>query len=283
MDSPLSGRQPSLPDELFYRHKRPALIITLGLIVLATLGALHVKNPNAAFGSKRFGTFLSRGLPVALPSPNAFGTSGGVLLKFAMPGAALEYPLDVHGDPTSLAYSWVRVGDSSVTETARPLAGAQVIVPAKPGFYRLALVRGDRSRVIEGLTVAVLVPFDQKRGTMLNGYRIGTYLAERLAGKQMPPDGFLEIMPGDVNLPISRHLKVGDFLNHDGQDTWPRYAAVNPRLLDKIELVISELARLARWKPRRCSTCTRREVGLSCARSQPADQAGRKGQPASIR
>ncbi|MEO8193557.1 MAG: D-Ala-D-Ala carboxypeptidase family metallohydrolase, partial [Gemmatimonadales bacterium] len=27
------------------------------------------------------------------------------------------------------------------------------------------------------------------------------------------------------------------------QETWPRYAAVSPRLLDKIELVIAELAR----------------------------------------
>lgn len=236
----LSGRRLLLPDETFQRHKRPALIVTLGLIVLASLGALEFKNPGSG---QPFGSFLSKKLPLATPSATAFGTSGEVLLKFAMPGASIEFPLDVHGDPTALEYGWARVGDSTVVTEPRPLAGADVVVPEKAGFYRLAIVKDNQRRVVEGLTVAVLVPFEQKEGGVLNGYRIGTYLGEKLSGKQTPPEGFLEIRPQDVNLPISRHLKVSDFLNHDSQDTWPRYAAVSPRLLDKIELVISELAR----------------------------------------
>ena len=62
-----------------------------------------------------------------------------------------------------------------------------------PGFYRLALVAGQKRRVVDGLTVAVLVPFKEKEGAMLNGYRIGTYLAEKIEGNQEPPEGFLEI------------------------------------------------------------------------------------------
>ena len=243
MLSPLFGRRLALPDETLYRHKRPALIVMLGLIVIATLGALQFKGPVPGFGGKPLASFLSRSLPSAQPAAIAFGASGGVLLKFAMPGESIQYPLDVRGDPTSLEYSWVRVGDTSIVAESAPLNGAQVNVPSKPGFYRLALVRDERKRIVEGLTVAVLVPFKEKEGAMLNGYRIGTYLAERLAGNQEPPAGFLEITERDVELPISKHLRVGDFLNHDGQDTWPRYAAVSPRLLDKIELVISELAR----------------------------------------
>jgi hypothetical protein len=244
MASLTPGRRLLPSDETLYRHKRPALIVTIGLIVLATLGALGVRNPGGVFAAKPFGTFLSRSLPVATPSPTAFGTSGGVLLKFAMPGASIEYPLDVHGDPSSLSYAWVRVGDSTVTESPKPLAGADVVVPASPGFYRLALSRSGSHRIIEGLTVAVLVPFEKKVGGSVNGYRIGTYLAEKLASSQTPPpEGFLEIRPGDVDIAISKHLKVSDFLNHDSQETWPRYAAVSPRLLDKIELVIGELAR----------------------------------------
>ena len=160
-----------------------------------------------------------------------------------MPGQSVEYPLDVHGDPTALAYSWVKVGDTATAEMARPLVGARVQAPTRAGFYRLALVRDDDRRIVNGLTVAVLVPFKEKEGAMLNGYRIGTYLAEKISGKQEPPIGFLEISEGDVDLPISKHLRVGDFLTHDSQETWPRYAAVSPRLLDKLELVISELAR----------------------------------------
>jgi hypothetical protein len=243
MDSPAPARQGLLSDEFYYRHKRPAAIVTVGLIVIATLGALQFKSPAGAFAAKPFASFLSKALPIAAPSASAFGQSGGVLLKFALPGQNLEYPLDVHGDPTELQYSWVRLGDSMMVDAGRPLDGASVQAPQKPGFYRLALVRDEHKRVVQGLTVAVLVPFKEKEGAMLNGYRIGTYLAERIEGNQEPPEGFLEITEKDVDLPISKHLKVGDFLNHDSQDTWPRYAAVSPRLLDKLELVISELAR----------------------------------------
>ncbi len=242
MDISASGGATRPPEIAPYRHRRPALIATLGFIVVATVGALQFKSP-LAFGAKPFGTYLTRALPFASPSASAFGVSGGVLLKFAMPGQQIEYPLDVHGDPTALTYSWVRLGDSSVVEPAKVLRGAKVDVPDKPGFYQLALVLANKRQTIEGLTVAVLVPFKQKEGIMLNGYRIGTYLAENVAGKQEPPEGFLEITQRDVDLPISKHLRVGDFLNHDNQDTWPRYAAVSPRLLDKIELVIAELSR----------------------------------------
>jgi hypothetical protein len=243
MDSPISARQGLLTDDFYYRHKRPAAIVTIGLIVIATLGALQFKSPASAFGAKPFAAFLSKSLPLAAPSASAYGESGGVMLKFALPSQSLEYPLDVHGDPSSLSYSWVRVGDTSMVDAGKPLDGAQVAAPQKPGFYRLALVRNDRRRVIQGLIVGVLVPFKEKEGAMLNGYRIGTYLAEGMAGNQEPPEGFLEITEYDVDLPISKHLRVGDFLNHDSQETWPRYAAVSPRLLDKLELVISELSR----------------------------------------
>lgn len=243
MDSTLPDRRLDSPVEPSYRHKRPATVATVGLMIIATLGAMQFRQPVPSFEMKPFGTYLSRALPFAAPSATAFGESGGVLLKFALPGESVEYPLDVHGDPTSLTYSWVRNGEGGSAQPAQPLNGATVRAPTTPGFYRLALVRGDKRRIVEGLTIAVLVPFKDKEGAMLNGYRIGTYLSERIGTGQEPPEGFLEINESDVNLPISKHLKVGDFLNHDSQETWPRYAAVSPRLLDKLELVISELAR----------------------------------------
>jgi hypothetical protein len=93
--------------------------------------------------------------------------------------------------------------------------------------------------------VAVLMPFQRKVGGMLNGYRIGTYLAERLSGRDADhPEGFLEVAPEHVELNVSTHLTVGDFITHDSQaDIWPKYVAINPRLLDKLELVIAEVQR----------------------------------------
>jgi hypothetical protein len=100
--------------------------------------------------------------------------------------------------------------------------------------------------MVDGLTLAVLVPFSQKVGATLNGYRIGTYLAERLGGARERPVGFVQVRPEEVDLPLTKHLRLRDFLSHDDQTTWPRYAAVSPRLLDKIELVVAELARQRR-------------------------------------
>jgi uncharacterized protein YcbK (DUF882 family) len=42
---------------------------------------------------------------------------------------------------------------------------------------------------------------------------------------------------------LTRHIKVRDFVTHDRQTIWPRYVAVDPRVLDKLELVMRELAR----------------------------------------
>jgi hypothetical protein len=78
---------------------------------------------------------------------------------------------------------------------------------------------------------------------MLNGYRIGTYVAERLGGASGHPEGFVEVTPETVDMPLSTHLRLADFVTHDDQDVWPRYAALNGQLLDKLELVIAELGR----------------------------------------
>jgi hypothetical protein len=212
--------------------------------VVAVLGAFQFLGASRDPADRPIGTYLARAvIPMAEPSASAFGESGEVKVSFAMPEQEISYPLDVHGDPTGLQYAWVRNGETDLSTAALPLAGDKVKVPAKAGFYRLALIREDRQRVVPGLTLAVLVPFEEKEGAMLRGYRIGTYLAERASGRTPPPEGFLEITPADLDLPITKHLHVGDFLNHDQQGVWPSYAAVNPKLLDKLELVIAEIAR----------------------------------------
>jgi uncharacterized protein YcbK (DUF882 family) len=233
----------AIPADTAFRPRKPAILLSALFLAIATLGAVQFGGGLSPFSVKPFGTYLTKALPPAEPSASAFGTSGGVLLRFAMPGEQIQYPLDVHGDPSGLQYEWIRLGETVPTEVQRLLIGANVRVPIKAGFYRLALVRGEQRRTVEGLTLAVLVPFKEKEGTMLNGYRIGTYLAEKIGGNQEPPRGFLEITERDVDLPISKHLRVGDFLSHDNQETWPRYAAVSPRLLDKLELVITEITR----------------------------------------
>jgi hypothetical protein len=190
------------------------------------------------------------GVPDARPAPDAFGRSGGVSMRFSLPGDTIEFPLEIFGDPTSLSYQWVRLEDKSPVDLLRPLRGAQVYAPLEPGFYRLALARGEETRVLEDLTLAVKVPFSEKTGGTINGYKIGTYVAEQKGGESRErPDGFIEVSSSDLEIPLSTHFTVADFVTHDNQKVWPRYSAVSPAILDKMELVIAELGKLRAAAP----------------------------------
>jgi hypothetical protein len=183
-------------------------------------------------------------------SLNAFGASREVKLRFALPSDVIDFPLEVSGDPSALSYTWVTARDSVTTDSIRPITGSTFAVPTRPGFYRLAIVRGLERQVISEPTLAVMVPFQQRKGGMLNGYRIGTYIADRITHHDHP-DGFLEVDEADVDLRVSTHLKLGDFITHDGQaDVWPKYVALNPRLLDKLELVLAKIGSNARFARR---------------------------------
>jgi len=217
--------------------------LTVAAFASAALAVLELFQPAPSLLKKPFDRIALAPMVVA-PSADAFGTSGEVKLRVVLPGERVEYPLEVEGDPSKLAYSWVRTGGDSLASAPLPLIGAELIAPAAPGMYHLALLRDGERQVVNEMTVAVLVPFAEKLGATLNGYKIGTYLAERLGGHHDAPEGFIEVGPNDVDLQVTTHLRVSDFLTHDGQSSWPRYVALEPKLLDKLELVISQVRRM---------------------------------------
>src|SRR5690242_354223 len=226
---------------------RRALWASRTLFGAAALGAMQFVHapemPRAPFAQ-----FVG---PTAWASNDAFGVSREVKLRFTLPGRKVEFPLAVADDPTGLQYEWVAASGTEIVTQPMPLAGAMV-APTRPGFYQLVLLHRsardsttiDSERVSEP-TLAVMVPFAEKSRGVLNGYRIGTYLSERFRGEDDAPDGFIEVRPGDVQLGVSRHFRLGDFLTHDAQaDVWPKYVALNPRLLDKLELVVAQVAKM---------------------------------------
>jgi uncharacterized protein YcbK (DUF882 family) len=165
-----------------------------------------------------------------------------VRLQVRMPGELFDFPVEIEGAGGSTSYLWVKAADSSAVVEPSALNGATVKAPLLPGLYRLAVVTSSGRHIVDSVVVGVLVPFSTKLGSTLNGYRIGRYRWERLGGDATPPPaGFLQVLPEDVNLQISAHVRLGDFLTHDDQEVWPRYVALDPRILDKIELVLTEL------------------------------------------
>ncbi len=219
------------------------------LFCVATIGAVQFLEPNDAMPTAplaRLAAAISADAEPALaaaPTADAFGRSGNVKIRFAMPGQRVEFPLSLASTVDSLGYQWVMHGDSTSREPIRALTAAAPVAPQRPGFYQLALVHGSTREIVPEPTLAVMVPFDQKVAGTLNGYRIGTYIAERFGkSSHERPVGFLEVRPEMLDLQITRHLKLADFVTHDDQgDVWPKYVALNPRLLDKLELVFTAL------------------------------------------
>lgn len=222
-----------------------AHLATVIVTVCAAIGVIQFYRPDSALGRTPFSHLGGMSYALGTPSGNAFGRSGEVKLLFAMPGERVEFPLAVGGDPAILSYEWTSLRGSETGFVSQPLNGAEVSTPLLPGFYYLTLIRGEDRQIIREPAVAIMRPFQEKLGTMLNGYRIGTYLAEKLRGQRAEkehPDGFLEVYPQHLDLAISKHLRLRHFLTHDDQkDVWPKYVALNPRLLDKLELILAEL------------------------------------------
>jgi hypothetical protein len=90
----------------------------------------------------------------------------------------------------------------------------------------------------------VLRPFGEKRGDVLQGYRLGKWPSERwmMGERYGNPDGFIEVTQANAGLRLSEHFVLADFLTHDQQTVWPKYVVLQESLIDKLELVLADLA-----------------------------------------
>ena len=245
------GTTVSTPDPTVNRFGSIGAALFFGL---ATIGAVQFFRPEGTVATAPLSNLVqvvspARALPpAASPTRDAFGRSGAVKVRLALPGDQVEFPIAIAGGGDSLSYQWVSAIDSSVAEPARDLTASPTIAPLRPGFYRLAVIRGATREILAEPSLAVMVPFSRKLGDQVNGYRIGWYLAERLGAGHDRPAGFVEVRPEMLDLPITKHLKLADFVTHDDQrEVWPKYVALNPRLLDKLELIFADLG--ARVRP----------------------------------
>jgi uncharacterized protein YcbK (DUF882 family) len=217
------------------RRRRPGFsLLVAGSVALAYIAFLR---PAQGLGVRT----ASTNDPAARPAASAFGKSGHVRMRFALPNTLVDYPLDRAREIGDLRYEWIPLFTDSLAEQPKSLANG-ILAPERPGFYRLQIRTDSSSRILDSLSLAVMVPFSQKTGASLNGYRIGFYNGERSSRLAVDaPAGFVQIDTADLELPVSDHLRLADFVTRDAQSTWPRYAAVDPRLLDKIELVLDEI------------------------------------------
>jgi hypothetical protein len=124
---------------------------------------------------------------------------------------------------------------------------------ALPGFIRTYGEQAIRTPAVHqvaanGSQVAfafvILRPFGEKRGEVLQGYRLGRWPSERwmMGRKYWNPDGFIEVTSSNAGLRLSEHFVLADFLTHDQRDVWPKFVVLQEPLIDKLELVLADLA-----------------------------------------
>ena len=89
-----------------------------------------------------------------------------------------------------------------------------------------------------------LVPFAQKQNGRVGVYRVGRWPAEVRRPRSeayRAPSGFIEVTEAAQDVPVSTHFTLGQFLTKDQEDVWPKFLVLDERLIDKLELIVSEL------------------------------------------
>lgn len=214
------------------------------VVGVAAIGLAIAYQPSSDLLAGSSSESVRASVPLVEAHADARGLSGEVRMRFVRAGERVVFPLAVRGAALGFTYQWVRVGGTESGDVARPLAGDTLLAPLEQGFYELVVTRSGIAQRIAEPKLAVIVPFELKLGSSLNGYQIGRYPAEWSRNEQDErPAGFAEVHADQLDLPLTRHLKLRDFITHDSQTIWPRYVAIDPRVLDKIELVMAELAR----------------------------------------
>ncbi len=165
------------------------------------------------------------------------GTSGRVQAVVLHPGETLPLAFDI---APALRLQFVAADQAAPADTVDG-------VPTTAGAWHVIVRLGDTMRRITDLHVFTSVPLTDKRSGRIGEYRLGTWPFETkgqpASRAYAPPAGLVEVTPANADLPVSAHLRLRDFLTKGQADVWPKYVALNPRVLDKIELTIGELER----------------------------------------
>jgi uncharacterized protein YcbK (DUF882 family) len=122
----------------------------------------------------------------------------------------------------------------------------------RAGIWRLAVAVGSAIKPIADFNVISIRPRGDKRNGRVGLYYIGTWPGEtggRVAApraapadRYRPPSGFIEVTPQNADTKVSEHFKLRDFLTHDQANVWPKYLVLELRNVDKLELVLTDLA-----------------------------------------
>jgi uncharacterized protein YcbK (DUF882 family) len=168
-------------------------------------------------------------------SPGLRGYSGAVRVLVHVPGETTVLADSVAAD--------VEIGYA--TQEGQSGQAPAVERPTQPGIWQVVLRSGGAAQPVPDLAVLSLVPLSEKRAGKIGTYLIGSWPYETggqpRSAAYAPPRGLVRVTPENMNTRVSEHFFLRDFLTKGQQNVWPKYVALSPKLLDKMELTIQEL------------------------------------------
>lgn len=122
---------------------------------------------------------------------------------------------------------------------------ASIGLGSTPGFIKTIVSLGQILKPIADFTMITPHPASEVHHGRIGLYYLGEWPAARTTKggsvRYTPPSGFIEVTPDNEDTRLSEHFRVRDFLTHDQQSVWPKYLVINLKLIDKLELVLSDL------------------------------------------
>ena len=124
-------------------------------------------------------------------------------------------------------------------------------VAPKAGIWKLAVAIGNAIRPISDFSLISTRPRSDKQNGRVGLYYLGNWPGETgpvsapkkaPADRYRPPSGYIEVTQQNADTRISDHFKLRDFLTHDQVNVWPKYLVIEMRNVDKLELVLTDLA-----------------------------------------
>jgi hypothetical protein len=139
--------------------------------------------------------------------------------------------------------------DTAAASLRYERGGEVAAAPKGSGIWRVLLAVGNGMRPVSNFNVIALTPFSAKKNGRVGLYYIGNWPSERgsvgpskaPSGAYASPAGFIEVTRENKDTKVSEHFTLADFLTHDQPNVWPKYLVLQQKLIDKLELVLSDL------------------------------------------
>jgi len=204
---------------------------TILLIILILVSVVFVITINTAAYSEENVNFsiIYKDLEISL---NEFSL-------FLTPGEKIEFKAVSENNKSR--FSFVGVSGNYIYRNGNTL-GWQA--PDQPGHYKMRVknISSQYPNSTMNLNIFVLHPFNQKKAGYIGGFRLGSFpvIPADKRNYYKVPKGFLEIRESMLNISLSPHFKLSQFLTNQTEST-PQYIVIQESLILKLEKLLAEV------------------------------------------